>query len=265
MHNFFLVLILVSFIFLIIGFFNPNSSLFWYKQVRTKKKSAIIYGLTLVSSIFLLGISSPNKENAPNSNVRINSNGQNALEKYDCKIMNTEAQKPFHMTIYIQIPEQLTESQLKEIATQMKNENEVYKMLFIFYLLPNMEIGTYPWASTNYSPNLKIIINGVDKTTEEKLKNLDLPVGEIIGKWYDKSPLVENVVIIFKIDGKFKMKKSYRDGSNRILDLQLTKIDGKSKFVYKNKFGEYLLIEKDGRLGQYDEENGFLSKVDKIE
>jgi len=190
--------------------------------------------------------------------------GQNALEKYNCKILDTETMKTIKKTIYIQIPEQLTELQLKEIATQMRNENNNYERLFIFYLLPDMKIGSGSWATTHYNTDLEINIMGADKKAEETMKTADLPEGEIIGKWYDKTPYMEHSVIIFKIDSKFKMKETYKDGSVNEKDLQFTKVDRKSKFVYENDFGEYLLIENDGRLGQYDKE-GLISTADKIE
>lgn len=52
MYDFVILLSLVVFVFLIIGFFNPNKSLFWFKGERTKKKSFIIYFI----SFFVLGI-----------------------------------------------------------------------------------------------------------------------------------------------------------------------------------------------------------------
>lgn len=160
--------------------------------------------------------------------------GQYALEKYNCKILDTETMKTIKKIIYIQIPEQLTEPQLKEIAAQMRNENRNYERLFIFYLLPEMEIGFGAWATTHYNTELEISIMGANKAEEEILKNPELPKGEIIGKWYDKTPYMEHSVMIFKTDGKYKMKETYKDGSASEKDLQYSKSNGKSKFVYKN-------------------------------
>lgn len=196
--------------------------------------------------------------------VMTSCSGQSALEKYNCKILDTETMGSIKKTFYVHIPEQLTELQLKEIATQIRHENNQYQRLFIFYLLPNMEIGSGAWATTHYNPNLEIKIMGVDKKLEEAMKSVDLSEGEKVGKWYDKTPYAEHSVIVFKIAGKYKMKQMYRDGSINEKDLQFYNTDGKSKFVYKNKFGEYLMIENDGRLGQYDKD-GLISTADIIE
>lgn len=48
MYDFVILIILVVFVLLIIGFFNPNKSLFWFKGERTKKKSFIIYFISLI-------------------------------------------------------------------------------------------------------------------------------------------------------------------------------------------------------------------------
>jgi len=190
--------------------------------------------------------------------------GQNALKKYGCEIINTESLKTIKKSIDIRIPEQLTESQLREIANYLKRENGNYERLFILYYLPDMKIGSGAWASTHYNPDLEINIMGIDKKAEETMKTMDLPAGEIIGKWYDKTPYMEHSIIIFKINDKYKMKETFKDGSINEKDLQFTKADGNSKFVYENDFGEYLLIEKDGRLGQYDKD-GLISIANKIE
>jgi hypothetical protein len=53
------LLILAAFILLIIGLFNPQASLFWYRKQRTRTLSAVLYGLLFVLLIYLQ--STPNK------------------------------------------------------------------------------------------------------------------------------------------------------------------------------------------------------------
>lgn len=55
MENLFALIALACMILLIIGFFSPDKSLFWYKQERTKKKSNTFYGLALIISFILFG------------------------------------------------------------------------------------------------------------------------------------------------------------------------------------------------------------------
>lgn len=61
------LLILASLVLLIIGFFNPQKSLFWYTHKRTGTKSALIYGSALVAFFILFGITSDRNESQVNS------------------------------------------------------------------------------------------------------------------------------------------------------------------------------------------------------
>jgi hypothetical protein len=56
MENLFALIVLISLVLLIIGFFSPSTSLFWYKKERTKKGSLFIYGMILIISFVLFGI-----------------------------------------------------------------------------------------------------------------------------------------------------------------------------------------------------------------
>ena len=61
MDSLFALLILASLVLLVVGFFNPNKSLFWYKQERTTRKSSMIYGISLVAFFILFGITTDKK------------------------------------------------------------------------------------------------------------------------------------------------------------------------------------------------------------
>lgn len=66
MDTLFALMVLASLVLLIIGFFSPQKSLFWYKQERTGTKSATIYGIALVASFILFGITT-DKDKSKNS------------------------------------------------------------------------------------------------------------------------------------------------------------------------------------------------------
>ena len=178
---------------------------------------------------------------------------QDILKKYNSTILNVETYKTDKKSIYIRIPNRLTKVQLEEIAVYLRTVNQIYDRLFIFYLLPNMEEGSGAWATTHYNKDLEIKIFGADKPAQEKMTKVIVPSEEIVGKWYDNTPSIEHSLIIYKVDGKYKLKRTFVDGSVDEKDLQFSMYNGKSKYVYKNDSGEYLLIEKDGRLSYYDE------------
>jgi len=160
---------------------------------------------------------------------------QDALEKYNCKIVHSETMQSIKKSIYIQIPEQLTEEQLREIATQLRKKNRKFERLFILYYLPDMDTDDVAWATTHFNTELEIDILGADKNAEQMMKTIELPNGEIIGKWYFNTPLMEHSVIIYEVNGKYRMKETYGDGSSGESELQYSKVNGKSKFIYEWK------------------------------
>jgi len=69
MNSIFILLFLASLVLLILGFFSPKSSLFWYKQERTRKKSATIYGIATITFI-ILGSATSDKQPSTKSNIK---------------------------------------------------------------------------------------------------------------------------------------------------------------------------------------------------
>lgn len=57
MDNLFAFLLLVSLVLLVIGLFSPKTSLFWDKKERTRKKSALVYGVLIIFFFILFGSS----------------------------------------------------------------------------------------------------------------------------------------------------------------------------------------------------------------
>jgi hypothetical protein len=56
MENVLFLLILASLLLLVIGLISPKVGLFWYREKRTRKKSAEIYGMFIVIFIILFGL-----------------------------------------------------------------------------------------------------------------------------------------------------------------------------------------------------------------
>ncbi len=74
MEGFVALLIFADILLLVVGFFSPKTSLFWYKQERTKKKSLTYYGLSLIVLFILFGaFSDKTTDVKDNSSVSDNS------------------------------------------------------------------------------------------------------------------------------------------------------------------------------------------------
>ena len=194
----------------------------------------------------------------------ISCGNSNLLEKYNCTIIETDKLGDVKKSLTIRAQAQLSKGELEELALYLRSQNKNYERLFIAYYLPDMKINTGAWATTHFTPSLEIKILGV--TTDEKkvIIEVDLPSGEIIGKWYDSTIMVEHSIIIYLIDGQYKQVEKYKDGSSNDHLLTKSEQNGKVKFVYDNDFGEYYLIESDNSLGLYDND-GLISTSHRIE
>lgn len=94
------------------------------------------------------------------------------LEKYNCEIINTEVLNSHKKSINIRVNEKLNESQLREIARYLKQQNKEYDNLFILYYLPGMNIGSGAWATTHYNPNFNLNISSNFQSTESEKANI---------------------------------------------------------------------------------------------
>jgi len=103
-----------------------------------------------------------------------------------------------------------------------------------------------------------------EKCKEKKAKQEaaeERKLGKIVGKWNINMP--KGVYTIRNKNGAIKLYTVYSDGSSDIKDLiEKTKNGQKRLYVKGNDFGEYFIVEKDGKLGMYDND-GLISKLNK--
>ncbi len=72
--------------------------------------------------------------------------------------------------INVRLERKVTEDSLKNLALKLrKNEPSTYDLFYIFYILPDMEIGNGAWAITHFKPNLKVMILGMTIEEENRL------------------------------------------------------------------------------------------------
>ncbi len=163
--------------------------------------------------------------------------------------------------ISIRLERKVTEDSLRNLALKLKkDEPATYDLLFIFYLLPDMEMGHGAWATTHFKPNLEIKILGMTIEEEDKLlAKKTSQYGKIIKEWFDEG-IAGGILTLVKRDGKFVMVTNFKDGSvleeemliqkTRSGEIRLDNVEG-------NDFGEYYMIETDGNLGFYGKDGLF--------
>ena len=158
-------------------------------------------------------------------------------------------------SIDIRLEKKVSKDFLQKLALKLrKAEPRKYDRMFITYYLPGMILGSGAWATSHFNPNLEVKILGT--TIEEEKALMSKPQkssGKIIDEWLDESSYGAKYTLI-KRNGKIIMICKYKDGSGSEEEMIQKKQSGKLRFEEKegNDFGEYYLIEGNGRLAIYD-------------
>jgi len=168
-------------------------------------------------------------------------------------IISEKPQGKIKNNIHVQIESAISEDEIRAIANEIKARNSNYNNIYIFYLLPHMRIGNGAWATSHFTPTLKIDIKGASNEEISILKGINSD-NVVIGKWLYNDPPIERSLIIEEKDGNYQLKSLFKDGSTGLTELNM-RIKGTDKiFMYENNFGEYYKLGADGILGLYDNE-----------
>ena len=235
-------------------------------EKKFKRKRRLVWGILIIlffASPFIFRTCDSIRHTNSNVSVPKTSNDLNPRKtvpladsrRFFYNIMNITRTAGIKSSIEIMLPEKVSKNDLKEIAMELRNEEpQNIQNVFITYYLPGMVAGSGAWASSNFTPDLKIIIYGT--TSEEKKdltkENPKYASGSIIGEWLLE--IAGAKYTFLHINGKIIMVRKFNDGSGSEAEMIQKKQAGKTRFEEKdgNRFGEYYIIEKNGNLASYD-------------
>ncbi|WP_375560203.1 hypothetical protein ACE193_21220 [Bernardetia sp. OM2101] len=270
------------FVLLLLFFFFPVGLYFLWKSNAFSKegKIGLSIGFGLFFFMYVAGVLiEPKEQNnqvvdnnlpdrvdmvAEEGTVQYNNNGEvvgRTEEKKEkaVEVSMTVISKDFigkeKAAIDIRLSDRASIEQLTAMANAMKEKYPDYKRYFIGYYLPNDKVGTGYWATTHFDPDLYVNRIGLSLTEYEEMINRNIKYkGTKIIKWFEESGKLSSLRVISKLDNsKYILTEEYSDGSSSEKPIQ-KKGD---KYIYKNDFGEYYKIEKDGKLGWYTKEERF--------
>ena len=159
----------------------------------------------------------------------------------------------------VRLEGRVPESSIRNIAEEIKRrEAEECERIFIVHYLPGMEVNAGAWATSHFTPNLAVSILG--QTIEQANSAPPLLDGEVVGRWR-RDVLPPGWLTIVRRDNQLIARWDYADGSNTENSLDESQLpDGRLRFEDQgeNAFGEYYIVETDGRIGLYDEDGQIL-------
>jgi len=166
--------------------------------------------------------------------------------------------------VEVHLNKKINKQVLQEIAMKIREDRTEYDRLWIFYYIPNMTEGM-AWATTHFTPNLEInIIGSTENQDIQTSKTADIE-GEILNKWRSEKSLMGGTLVLFKNRSQKKiMRITFKDGSKMDSKIIESNLNGKVKYQDENENGEYYILESNGNLGLYGQNEKFDEAV-KIE
>ncbi len=159
----------------------------------------------------------------------------------------------------VRLEERVPESSIRNIAEEIKRrEAEECERTFIVHYLPGMQVDAGGWATSHFTSSLEVRILGM--TVEQANSAPPLLDGEVVGRWR-RDVLPPGWLTIVRRDNQLITRWDHADGSNSENSLDESQLpDGRLRFEDQgeNAFGEYYIVEIDGRIGLYDEDGQIL-------
>lgn len=157
----------------------------------------------------------------------------------------------------IELKEKISKEKLTSIANELRKTRGTYDNLWIFYYLPGMKIGSIAWATTHFSPSLKVEIIGSTMEEDKKLKGSANSVdGKVVGQFYEKQ-YTSATYTIYEKNKKTFMKISFKDGSSIDDEMKKQNVPTGTKLTVKSggSNDEYFILTKSNTLEFYNSEN----------
>lgn len=184
----------------------------------------------------------------------------NISDKFEI-IEKNRMEKASKIELKVKLSEIVNETELKEIANKLRKQHSNYKKIYIFYLLPEHSGENGAWAISHFKPELELeIIGSTEVRSDDKIQMSENET--LVSEWVDNDPTLPANVYLIKLEDKLVIKTKYKKNKyskGETIEKEVTKIseNGKTRFDYDNKFGEYYVIEENGNLGYYDNDGKF--------
>jgi len=158
----------------------------------------------------------------------------------------------------VEINKKITVEQIATLADKLFSSKPKQRRFYIFYQLPGWKTNSGAWATSHFDSDLEIQILGSTAQQDSNSKKIiDAFIdGDIIGKWREEQ-YSNSSYIIYKKDNKTFIKIFFKDLGAIDKELKGKKIKNGVRYDYidGNILGEYLILNLDGGLEFYNNDN----------
>lgn len=190
----------------------------------------------------------------------------------------------------VRLDRRIPREQLVTLANSLKGSDKShYDRTFILYYLPYQRVGSGAWASSHFTPELKVEILGASINEVKKLKTHSIttgwqepaplskkpriwgeaqPVrlsygGEVVGEWIHELPgNASNKITIFRKNGAYYLNRYFVDGTQDTVKLRMKKVSAGLLFEEEqpNSSGDYYVVNRKKDLEFHDTDDGMKAR-----
>lgn len=167
------------------------------------------------------------------------------------------------INIEVRLLRKLDEAELRRVALQIKAAHRGYAKTWIVYYLPGMKIGAGAWATTHFTPELKIQVLGASQAQEEASKKQAASItGKIVGRWYEEQ-YTHSSLVIYQRGSAYRLRTVFDNGQSSEERL-LRKGDTFTYYEQGSSNGEYFKLLPDGKLGLFNREGKIFTQANPV-
>ena len=154
--------------------------------------------------------------------------------------------------VFVRLEHRLTEADLLLIAEHIKDHSKrSYARTQVNCFLPGMPMNQGPWASVQFAPDPKVLVQGLRREDEELfIAEHQGDKRALLGSWLTSPPAAPGRLTIYSDRGRIYAEWRLRNGQKTLDELQDTISKAGRRFDVQG--GGYYVLAKSGELEIWD-------------
>ena len=165
--------------------------------------------------------------------------------------------------VRVGLESKISESGLRAIAEEIKDDDPDYDVIHIVYHVRGMDSERAAWATTHFTPDLRVVIHGL--TPKEEQEWLAEPVPEswqIEGRWIsDQAAALSGLITVYTTGGQTFVERKLKDSGTITSGAVEVPSPGGRRFNLTDVPGEYVVIDAIGEFRYYTRDHRVFEKA----
>lgn len=218
---------------------------------RYSAGGVVVWGCLYLMALLSLGGCGEEKKYSPPA----------AVKTQPYVITSDETFAPYKRVVEVDINNRLSESELRDIAIQIRDKNKKIEATLIGYRLRSEHSEIF-WARSDFKPTLEIKFLRASPAQRSYLERTSFKVeGEFVAAWIDDSGYSIRKMVMHRVKNKVFISRFYMDGSSGS-DAYTQKIEGNDIKLYPKDYAqkkEYLFIDQEKNLTFFDKGGRYMT------